>query len=140
MPGTIVRRIVASNTFLKYFSTPIPVLSSPTQLSGSRLISVEIDYEVTILALTDLAIVVYRITRGADGSPATVATEAFTYDAGHDTDAERSAVKKHRLTATLTSPPWIDNDQYVVIYLQFHPQVTSQFWFSGMFANYYWRD
>ncbi len=137
---TIVKRHVAGNTTTKRFNLPVVLPSSPTQLTGTRLISVELDYEITVLALTSVSMFINRITRGDDGAVAVVDAQTFTYDSNHDTDLKRSELRPHRMTLTLTNPPWIDNDQYYLIRFDFVPQINSQFWFAGMFANYYWRD
>ncbi len=138
--GTIVKRHVAGNTTIKTFQLPVILPSSPTQLTGSRLMSIELDYEITVLALSVVTVTINRITRGDDGSAAVSASQAFTYDSNHDTDLKRSELRPHRMLLTLTNPPWIDNDQYYLVKFDLYPQVNSQFWFAGMFANYYWRD
>jgi hypothetical protein len=60
---------------------------------------------------------VNKVTRGADGADATVAAQTFTYDTGHDTAGERVDVDEHKMTLTITTPFWIDNDEYVLVEL-----------------------
>jgi hypothetical protein len=72
---------------------------------------------VTGAALTALSAVVNKVTRGADGAVAVVAAQAFSYDTGHDAAGERVDVDQHRMTLTLTTPFWLDNDVYCLVEL-----------------------
>ncbi len=138
--GTIVKRVTATTSVWRKFSIPLHLPSTPTQLTGARLLSVEIDYEVLGLALVNYTSSIKRITSGEDGAVSVVESLAFSYDSAHDTAAECGAVRKHRLTMTLTSPPWIDAEQYVLV--QVEPRVNNgiTYHFLGAFANFYWRD
>ena len=86
-------------------------------LKGSYLKSIEIDFEITGASLTALTAVVNKVTRGADGAVAVVAAPTFTYDTGHDTAGERVDVGQHKMTLTLATPVWIDNDEYFLVEL-----------------------
>jgi hypothetical protein len=96
---------------------PIFAPSNSSALKGAYLKSIEIDYEVTGAALTALSAVVNKVTRGADGAVAVVAAQTFTYDTGHDAAGERVDVDQHRMTLTITTPFWLDNDVYCLVEL-----------------------
>jgi hypothetical protein len=57
---------------------------------------------------------VNKVTRGAEGAVAVVAAQAKT-----DTVAAAAAktADQHRQVLTLTTPIWIDNDEYVLVEL-----------------------
>jgi hypothetical protein len=76
------------------------------------------------------------MTRGADGADVVVSQPAFTYDAGHDTDDERDDLDEHRMTLTITTPFWIDSDEYVWLAIAFDKAGTSTVEFLGAVANY----
>jgi hypothetical protein len=61
--------------------------------------------------------VLNKVTRGADTAVAVVTAPAFTYDTGHDTAAERDDVDQHKMTITLDTPVFIDNDEYFLLEL-----------------------
>jgi len=67
--------------------------------------------------LTALTAVVNKVTRGADGAVAVVAAQTFSYDSGHDAAGERVDVDQHKMTFTISTPFWLDNDEYVLVEL-----------------------
>ncbi len=114
--GTIVKTVDDVNQ-TSTVNIPIPVPSNSVALKGSLLKSIEIDFEVVTAAMEEVTAVVNKVTRGADTAVAVVAAQTFTYDAGHDTAAKRYAVAKHKMTLTITTPFWVDNDEYVLVEL-----------------------
>lgn len=117
-----------------FISIPLPSNSVP--LKGAYLKSIEIDFEILIAALDVLTPVIYKYTRGADGADVVVSTPAFSYDSGHDSAAERIDVDEHKMTLTLDTPAWIDNDEYYIVKLPFDKAATSTVEVLGAFANY----
>ena len=138
--GTISMRALFNNTTAKAFSVPVIVLSSPTQLTGSRLISFGLDYQITTQPVDNFTPVIYRVTRGADGSPYSLTSLPFTADSNHDTAEKCSVVARHRMELTITSPPWIDKDQFVSVYISFNSRNGTVLELLAAFANFYWRD
>lgn len=115
---------------------PIVVPSNSSSEKGCKLKSIEIDFEIVAGALTSLAAVIYKITRGADGSAATATSVSFTYDTGHDTAGERVDVDQHKMTLTLDTAAWIDNDEYYLVELTIDQAgATDVIEFLGAFAN-----
>jgi len=107
----------AANAETATINIPIMTPSNSVALKGAYLTSVEIDFEFLAAAPTSLDAVFNLVTRGADTAVAVVAAQTFSYDTGHDTAGERDNQDQHRMTLTLTTPLWIDNDQYVLIEL-----------------------
>jgi len=113
---TIVKKVNDANQ-TSTINIPVLVPSNSIALKGAYLTSVEIDYEVVAADLEEVSAVFNKVTRGADTAVAVVAAQTFSYDAAHDTAAERLAVEQHRMTLTLTTPVWVDNDVYFLIEL-----------------------
>jgi hypothetical protein len=86
-------------------------------LKDSKLELIEINYEIHKAVTTSFTASLSKVARGAYGSDASVATQTFTYDAGHDAAGERVDVDEHKMTLTITTPFWLDNDVYVLVEL-----------------------
>jgi hypothetical protein len=114
--GTIVKSVNDANQ-TSTVNIPIVVPSNSVTEKGCYLKSVEIDFEVTGAALEEVTAVFNKVTRGADTAIASVAAQTFSYDTGHDTAGERIDVDQHKMTLTLTTPVWVDNDVYFLIEL-----------------------
>jgi hypothetical protein len=80
--------------------------------------------------------VINKVTRGADTAVAVVDAQTFTYDAGHDTAAERDDLDQHKMTLTLDTPIWIDNDVYVLVELTLDQALTTTIDLLGAVANF----
>ena len=74
----------------------------------------EIDYEMLIAEPTSLTFTVNKVTRGADGDDATVDAQAHTATL---TAASGKTVDEHKNVLTITTPFWIDSDEYVLVEL-----------------------
>ena len=96
---------------------PVPILSSPVALKGSYLKSIEAMYSIATTTPDDFAYVrLYKDTLAASaasgsGSINTDTLLATTIDVHHDTTVERKWKDEHRMTVTLDTPAWIDNDE-----------------------------
>lgn len=113
---------------------PIMIPSNSAGLKGSYLKSIEADYEILIAACTSVTAVLHKITRGADGAVATDTEPTVTQDLTAGTDA--ADVDQHRLTVTLTTPAWIDNDEYYLLELQMIAAATTTIDLLGAVANF----
>lgn len=73
-----------------------------SEVKGLRLIDAVIHYEIGVVAATSVDVTLNRVTY-ANGSAPSAASfgGTLTFDANHDTAAERAAVGAHLLTATL---------------------------------------
>jgi hypothetical protein len=111
--GTVVaHRAAANQTTL--ITVPVLIPSNSQALKGSYLKSIEIDYEILTAEPTSLTWTINKVTRGANGADATIATPAFTSDLSA---ATAKAVDEHKIVHTITTPFWIDNDEYVLVEL-----------------------
>lgn len=127
---------VAANDETATINIPIIIPSNSIGLQGAKLASIEIDFEILVAACDALSAIVNKVTRGADGAVAVVAAQAFSYDTGHDADAERIDVDQHRMTLTLTTPIWIDNDEYVLVEITANKAATTTIDFIAAVANF----
>jgi hypothetical protein len=131
--GTIVEHRAAANQ-TTLITVPILILSNSSALKGSYLKSVEIDYEILTAEPTSLTWTINKVTRGADGADATVASQAYTASLSA---ATAKAVDEHKQVLTITTPFWIDNDEYVLVELALEAGAggnTADF--IGALANY----
>ena len=127
---------VAATDETSTVNIPIMIPSNSVALKGAKLISIEIDFEILVADCDAVSAIVNLITRGIDTAVAVVAAQAFSYDTGHDTAAERYTVEQHKMTLTLTTPIWIDNDQYVLVELTLNKAATTTVDLLGAVANY----
>ena len=75
-----------------------------------------------------------KVTRGADGADATVASVTVTHDLTAGTDA--ADVDEHKLTVTVTTPFWIDNDEYVLLVITAIAAAGTTIDLLGAVANF----
>jgi hypothetical protein len=94
---------------------PIMIPSNSVALKGAKLASVEVDYEFTGAAATDVLATMNKVTRGIDTAVAVVTDVPVTQDLAHGVAAVTQA--KHKLIVTVTTPAWIDNDEYLLLVL-----------------------
>jgi hypothetical protein len=112
--GTIaLHRAAAAQTTI--ITIPVMIPSNSVALKGAYLKSIEIDYENLAAAIgTSLTPVINKVTRGADLAVAVVASLAFSQ---LPSLADSLIQHQHKLVLTLTTPIWIDNDEYVLVQL-----------------------
>ena len=131
--GTIVEHRAAANQ-TTLITIPILIPSNASALKGSYLKSVEIDYEILTAEPTSLTFTINKVTRGADGADAAVAAVTKTASLSY---ATAKAVDEHKNVLTITTPFWIDNDEYVLVELALEAGAggnTADF--IGAVANY----
>ncbi len=107
--GTIVRHKAAAAETTT-INIPLMIPSNSVALKGSLLKSVEIDYELLTAAATSITCTIVKVVRGVDTAVAVVSAPACTQDLAAGVAA--ATVDQHRITVTLTTPVWIDNDEY----------------------------
>lgn len=105
--------------------------SAGNAVKGFKIVDIEIDYEITAAACDAVDVVINKIKRGADGAVYVVSTPAFSYDTGHDTAAERYDVDQHKMTLSLTTPIWVEDDEYFVLDFTINKAATSIFEIYG---------
>jgi hypothetical protein len=110
--GTIaLHRAAAASTGV--INIPIILPSNSVAMKGAYLKSVEVDYECLLAAATSVTFTMNKVTRGADGAVAVVSAVTVTQDLTAATDAADQ--DQHKCTVTVTTPAWIDNDEYYLL-------------------------
>jgi hypothetical protein len=131
--GTIVQqKTAAAETAV--VNIPIIIPQNSVALKGGYLMSVEIDYEILTAAATSITASLSKVVRGADGAVAVVTSPAVTQDLTAGTDA--ADVDQHKLTVTVTTPVWIDNDEYYLLVITAVCALTTVFEVLGAVVNY----
>jgi hypothetical protein len=130
--GTICIHVAATDE-TSTVNIPILAPSNSVALKGAYLKSIEIDYEVFTAACDALTCIVNKVTRGLDTAVAVVAAQTFTYSLDA---AGRISVEQHKLTLTLTTPIWLDNDVYVLVEMTIDKAATTTVDLLAAVANY----
>jgi uncharacterized membrane protein YGL010W len=115
---------------------PVSVFSNSVPLNGSKLMSVEIDYEVQVADLTSITATIWKVTRGVEGAVAVPAAVTFTQS---PTTALAKAVEQHKLVLTLTTPAWVANTEYYLVQLSCVAPATTTLDILGAVANFTFR-
>jgi len=94
---------------------PIIPIQNSVALKGSYVKSIDLWYEIGTAALTTFTVALdlatLPVASAATGTAFAAPTaQTFTYDSFHNTNALRVAIGKHHLTATITTPFWLDDD------------------------------
>ena len=83
---------------------------------------------------------IYKCTLPANGADYGAPTSlSFTYDTGHDTAPERLTLDEHKMTLTLDTPIFLDDDDELLVALSFDAAATSVLTFFGGRVNYTFR-
>ena len=126
----MTRRTAANATVITRI--PIVVPQNSVAQKGSYLKSIDIWYEFTTAAPTSLDALIWKNVLPADTAAIAAATAvAFSYDTGHDTAGERDNVDQHKMTLTLTTPVWLDDDDL------FFVEITTVFGAGGGVLDFY---
>jgi hypothetical protein len=134
--GTIVRHKAAAAETATV-NIPIPIPSNSIGLNGCKLASVELDYEILTAACTSVTASIVKVVRGIDTAVAVVSAPAATQDLVAAVGA--ATVDQHKLTVTLTTPAWIDNDEYYFLKVIFVAATTSLIDLLAAVANFTFR-
>lgn len=113
---------------------PIDLPSNSIAQKGAQLVSVEVDYEVLVAAATSITLSIVKVTRGAEGAVAVVSAPAGTQTLTPATTA--ATVDQHKDKFTLTTPAWIDNDEYYFLKMVAVCAATTQLDLLAAVANY----
>jgi hypothetical protein len=131
--GTIAKhRAAAASTAV--INIPIILPSNSSSQKGAYLLSVEVDYELLAAAATSVTASMNRVTRGADTAVAVVAAVTVTQDLAAAVAA--ATEDQHKLTVTLTTPVWIDNNQEFLLVLTIVCGAAVTVDLLGAVANY----
>jgi hypothetical protein len=107
--GTIAKnRAAAAST--STINIPLILPSNSVALKGALLASVELDYEITVEVMTSITLSIVKVVRGIDTAVAVVSAPAGAQTLTPATTA--ASVDQHKDKFTLTTPVYIDNDEY----------------------------
>lgn len=134
--GTIAKsKAAADNTAV--VTIPIALPANSSSRKGSYVKSVEVYWEVLTAAMDAVTAVINLARFPANGDAfAAVTAQTFTYDTGHDTAAERLTLDQHKMTLTLSTPIWLDDDDVLMVQITFDAAATSALTFFGAKVNY----
>ena len=93
-----------------------PVIQRTTASKGWAPSSVTIQYKVSTGAINDLTATLSTVVMPANASAvASGSAVTFTYDASHDTTAERLTVAEHTMVLTITTPAYLNAGEHLVL-------------------------
>jgi len=121
------------------FSLAIPVKlpGNTASYRGYKLVSIDVWYTIGTAAADDFATVVLeKMALQVDGTAITGAAVSTTCDTDHDTAAERLAVDEHKMTVSLNTPEFIDEDAVYTLTLTVDAAATTVFSLFGARANF----
>lgn len=90
-------------------TVPLIVPGNAAAQKGSKIASIELDYEIRTAAATSVTLTCNKVTRGADTAVAVVSSVTGTQLLTAATTA--ATVDQHRDKFTITTPAYIDNDE-----------------------------
>lgn len=129
-----LNKTAADNTSV--LKIPLKLPGNASMLKGSRIKSVDIWYSIATAACDAVSAALYKAALPAQAGTLSAAAITTSYDADHDAAAERYAVAQHKMTLTVTTPEWCDDDSEYFIELTVDAAATSVVKFQGARANY----
>ncbi|MCL4562307.1 MAG: hypothetical protein M1281_17055 [Chloroflexi bacterium] len=116
---------------------PVTAPQNGSPYKGSLVKSIDIWWSNGTADLTSLTPVIQKLTAPLyDVAPAAPTSLAFTYDSDHDTAAKRVTQKNHKMTLTLSSPVWLDDDDILFIELTVVAPATAAYKQKDARVNY----
>jgi hypothetical protein len=129
-----LNKTAADNTSV--IKIPLRLPANAAALKGALLKSVDIWFSNATADNEVVSAALYKTTLGAQAAAVTAAVVATTYDTGHDAAAERITQAAHKMTLTLTTPVWVDEDTPYHVELTVDAAGTSVVKLFGARANY----
>jgi hypothetical protein len=115
---------------------PLHLPANAAALKGALLKSVDIWWACGTGANDAVSAALYKQALPVDGTLSTAAAVTTTYDTGHDAAAERLTLDEHKMTLTLSTPEWVDEDAVYYVELTIDAAATSVDKIFGARANY----
>lgn len=85
-------------------------------LKGAKLTSVDFHFRISAAGIDAMEAHLYKGTLAADGTLWTTAEVTTSYDTGHDSAAERIDADEHKMTLTVTTPFYLEDNE--VLYME----------------------
>jgi hypothetical protein len=115
---------------------PLKLPANAAALKGAYLKSIDIWWDCGTGANEAVSAAIFKATFPANGSALATAAVTFSYDTGHDSAAERLTLASHKMTLTITTPFWVDEDNEVYVELTIDAAANSVDKLQGARANY----
>jgi broad specificity phosphatase PhoE len=96
-----------------------------------------LDYELLDAVAVNITAVLHKVARGADTAVAVVTHPVITQDLAATVAAITQ--NQHRMVVTLTTPDWIDNDEYFLCEFSFEVGGVCVIDILGAFVNFTFR-
>jgi len=132
--SNLVKAARAANDTAFSVFIPIPIPSNDSPLKGCRLKSIDLWYLVATDVLTSFAApVLQKTTLSADAAAPTGSAVTTTYTPAN---ANTLTAAQHKVTVTVTTPEWMDDDSGYILDLEIDPTATAVITFYGARANF----
>lgn len=118
-----------------WITIPVIIPSNSIASRGSYLKTIEVMYSIGTAACDAMGEQLIKDTLNANGSVNTAEEIAHSCDAAHDA-AGRLALGYHRMTVTLTTPAWIDQDEFYHVDMLADCALTTVLKYYGALVNY----
>ena len=116
---------------------PIVLPGSNVAKQGAKLVSIDVWYIVATAAADDIGTVnLDKVTLAVDGTAPTGAAVDITLDADHDTTVKRKAADEHKMTVTLDTPAFLEDDEAYWLHIAVDAAATTVFSSVGAQANF----
>lgn len=131
----IYHRRTAADAAFNLF-VPIKVPQNSAALKGAKIASIDVYYNLTVAAADDFATVELNKQTVSSVGAHTAAAVTTSLDTGHDSAAERKATGEHKMTITITTPEYLDDDSFYTLYMVVDESATGVFDLVGVRVNY----
>jgi hypothetical protein len=116
---------------------PLSLPGSDVALQGAKIKSVDVWYKIATNAADDFATVALsKVTLAATSVAVAGAAVTVTVDTAHDTAAERLAIADHKMTVTLATAAFIDQDYAYWLSCVIDAHANTVFTLFGARVNY----
>ncbi len=115
---------------------PLKLPANSVALKGALLKSVDVWWSNATADLDAASAELYLAALPAQAGTLAATAQTITYDSGHDSAAKRITQAVHKMTLTLTTPVWIDEDNEAYVELTIDAAATSVVKLMGARANY----
>jgi hypothetical protein len=94
-------------------------------LKGAKINSVDFHFRIVTGAVDAMEAHIYKAVMGADGALLTVSEVTTSYDTGHDSAAERIDLDEHKMTLTITTPAYLEENEVMFLEVVYDAAGTS---------------
>jgi hypothetical protein len=129
-----LNKSAADNTSV--LKIPVRLPGNAVSLKGAYLKSIDIWWSNATANLEALSALIYKATLPVQGGSHAVSALSFSYDAGHASAAGRITQATHRMTLTLSTPIWVDDDDDLYVELTVDAAASSVVKLIGARASY----